>query len=86
MGCLSACFIVIFLNLLKLKSLAKNYNSKATIYRQLNPLGTGHAIMCAEKPLSGKALVIYPDTLIKTNETLQFIRRDYIGRVNNGRC
>ena len=25
--------------------------------------------MCAEKSLSGKALVIYPDTLIKTNET-----------------
>jgi len=53
----------------ELKLLAKNYNSKSTIYRQLNPLGTGHAIMCAEKSLSGKALVIYPDTLIKTNET-----------------
>ena len=24
--------------------------------------------MCAEKSLSGKALIIYPDTLIKTNE------------------
>ena len=52
----------------ELKLLAKKYNSIATIYRQLNPLGTGHAIMCAEKSLSGKALIIYPDTLIKTNE------------------
>ena len=52
----------------ELKILAKNYNSSATIYRQLNPLGTGHAIMCAEKSLQGKALVIYPDTLIKTND------------------
>ena len=53
----------------ELKLLAKKYNSTAIIYRQLTPLGTGHAIMCAEKSLSGKALIIYPDTLIKTNET-----------------
>ena len=53
----------------ELKLLAQKYDSDATIYRQLNPLGTGHAIMCAEKSLSGKALVIYPDTLIKTNES-----------------
>ncbi len=52
----------------ELKLLAKKYNSTASIYRQLTPLGTGHAIMCAEKSLSGKALIIYPDTLIKTNE------------------
>ena len=51
----------------ELKKLAKRYNAKASIYRQLNPLGTGHAIMCAEKSLKGKAMVIYPDTLIKAN-------------------
>jgi glucose-1-phosphate thymidylyltransferase len=53
----------------ELEKLAKSHNSKATIYRQLNPLGTGHAIMCAEESLKGKALVIYPDTLIRTNES-----------------
>ena len=51
----------------ELKKLAKRYNAKASIYRQLSPLGTGHAIMCAEKSLKGKAMVIYPDALIKTN-------------------
>ena len=49
----------------ELKDLAKKYNSKPLIYRQLTPLGTGHAIMCAKKSLRGKALVIYPDTLIR---------------------
>ena len=48
--------------------LAKKYNSKATIFRQLKPLGTGHAIMCAKKSLSGSAIVIYPDTLIRVDQ------------------
>ncbi len=52
---------------LELKKLAKKHNAKASIYRQLKPLGTGHAIMCAEKSLNGQAMVIYPDTLIKAN-------------------
>ena len=51
-----------------LKDLAKKHNSKAIIYRQLNPLGTGHAIMCAKESLSGSAIVIYPDTLIKVDK------------------
>ena len=51
-----------------LKTLAKKYNAKALIYRQLNPLGTGHAIMCAKNSLKGRAIVIYPDTLIKVEE------------------
>ena len=52
----------------QLVSLAKTYNAKAVIYRQLKPLGTGHAIMCAKNSLKGRAIVIYPDTLIKTEE------------------
>ena len=53
---------------IQLVSLAKKYNAKALIYRQLKPLGTGHAIMCAKNSLKGRAIVIYPDTLIKTEE------------------
>jgi glucose-1-phosphate thymidylyltransferase len=30
--------------------------AKASIYRQLEPLGTGHAIMCAKESLSGPAV------------------------------
>ena len=51
-----------------LKTLAKKYNAKPVIYRQINPLGTGHAIMCAKDSLNGSAIVIYPDTLIKVEE------------------
>ena len=52
----------------ELNDLAKRYNSKAIIYRQLKPLGTGHAIMCAKESLKGNAVVMYPDTLIRVDE------------------
>ena len=50
-----------------LKELAVGLGAKASIYRQLNPLGTGHAIMCAEPSLSGSAVIAYADTLIRAN-------------------
>lgn len=53
-----------------LKDLAKSLNAKASIYRQDQPLGTGHAIMSAKESLSGPAVVAYADTLIKANFTL----------------
>lgn len=46
---------------------AQNLGAKARIYRQLNPLGTGHAIMCAEASLEGPAVVAYADTLIRAD-------------------
>lgn len=48
-----------------LKQLAKSLGAKASIYRQDKPLGTGHAIMCAEPSLSGPAVIAYADTLIR---------------------
>lgn len=48
-----------------LKELASGLGAKASIYRQLNPKGTGHAIMCAEPSLSGPAVIAYADTLIR---------------------
>ncbi len=53
-----------------LKNLAKSLGSKATIYRQNEPLGTGHAIMCAKKSLSGPAVIAYADTLIRATFNL----------------
>ncbi|TDN87378.1 glucose-1-phosphate thymidylyltransferase [Salegentibacter sp. 24] len=50
-----------------LKDLAKSLNAKASIYRQDQPLGTGHAIMSAKESLSGPAVVAYADTLIKAD-------------------
>lgn len=48
-----------------LMALAKSLGAKGTIYRQLEPLGTGHAIMCAAPSLQGPAVVAYADTLIR---------------------
>ncbi|MEM7185871.1 MAG: sugar phosphate nucleotidyltransferase [Bacteroidota bacterium] len=48
-----------------LQDLAVRLGAKASIYRQLNPKGTGHAIMCAEPSLSGPAVIAYADTLIR---------------------
>lgn len=50
-----------------LKTLATNLGAKPTIYRQLDPKGTGHAIMCAKDSLSGPAVIAYADTLIRAN-------------------
>ena len=48
-----------------LTQLAQDLNAKASIYRQDQPLGTGHAIMCAKPSLSGPAVIAYADTLIR---------------------
>ena len=48
-----------------LTKLAEGLGAKASIYRQDQPLGTGHAIMCAKESLSGPAVIAYADTLIQ---------------------
>jgi len=48
-----------------LTELAEGLGARASIYRQDQPLGTGHAIMCAGDSLSGPAVIAYADTLIQ---------------------
>src|SRR5690554_5477226 len=48
-----------------LENLARQLGAKPYIYRQLDPKGTGHAIMCAKESLSGPAVIAYADTLIR---------------------
>lgn len=50
-----------------LQELAADLGAKGSIYRQLDPKGTGHAIMCAEPSLEGPAVVAYADTLIRAD-------------------
>ena len=50
-----------------LTKLSESIGAKTKIYRQLEPLGTGHAVMCAKSSLSGPAIVAYADTLIRAN-------------------
>lgn len=50
-----------------LTELANGLGARCSIYRQLVPKGTGHAIMCAEPSLSGPAVIAYADTLIRAD-------------------
>lgn len=50
-----------------LTTLANELGAKASIYRQDQPLGTGHAIMCAKDSLQGPAVIAYADTLIQAD-------------------
>lgn len=50
-----------------LKKIAENLGAKGSIYIQDEPLGTGHAIMCAKDSLQGPAVVAYADTLFKAD-------------------
>ena len=45
--------------------ISNKYNAKTRVYRQLEQLGTGHAIMCAEESLSGPSIIAYADTMIQ---------------------
>jgi glucose-1-phosphate thymidylyltransferase len=59
--------VILLEMILWLRSLAQGLGAKASIYRQLEPLGTGHAIMCAKESLSGPAVIAYADTLIRAD-------------------
>jgi glucose-1-phosphate thymidylyltransferase len=50
-----------------LVAIAEKLGAKGTIYYQNEPLGTGHAIMCAKDSLNGPAVIAYADTLIRAN-------------------
>jgi glucose-1-phosphate thymidylyltransferase len=49
---------------------AESLGAKGSIYYQDEPLGTAHAIYCAEKSLSGPVVVAFADTLFKADFTL----------------
>ena len=50
-----------------LLAIATKIGASGTIYYQNEALGTGHAIMCAKKSLSGPAVIAYADTLIRAD-------------------
>lgn len=53
-----------------LLEVASSLNAKGTIYYQDQPLGTGHAIMCAQESLNGPCVIAYADTLFKADFNL----------------
>ena len=50
-----------------LVGIAEGLGAKGTIYYQRQPLGTAHAILCAEKSLSGNVIVAFADTLFRAD-------------------
>lgn len=54
-------------NLIKI---AEGLGAKGSIYHQDEPLGTAHAIYCAEKSLSGNVVVAFADTLFRADFVL----------------
>lgn len=54
----------------KLIKIAEALGAKPSIYVQDEPLGTGHAIMCAEPSLEGPTVIAYADTLFKADFNL----------------
>ncbi len=49
----------------QLVAIATALGAKGTIHYQREPLGTAHAILCAESALSGKVVVAFADTLFR---------------------
>lgn len=53
-----------------LVAIAEKLGARGTICYQDEPLGTGHAIMCAKESMSGPIVVAYADTLFRADFTL----------------
>ncbi|MEI8193285.1 MAG: sugar phosphate nucleotidyltransferase [Flavobacteriia bacterium] len=51
----------------ELLAVAKKFGATGHIFHQLNPLGTGHAVLCAEAILHGPVVVAFADTLFRAD-------------------
>lgn len=54
----------------RLMKIAESVGARGTISYQDEPLGTAHAILCAQESLEGKVVVAFADTLFKADFTL----------------
>ena len=54
----------------QLLSIASALGAKGSIYYQNEPLGTAHAILCANDALQGKVIVAFADTLFRADFTI----------------
>lgn len=54
----------------KLIAIAQSLGANGTIHYQDEPLGTAHAILCAESALKGKVVVAFADTLFRTDANI----------------
>ena len=68
-----------------LLSIASETDAKGKIFYQNEPLGTAHAILCAEESLKGKIIVAFADTLFKADFIIDETRDGviWVHKVNN---
>ena len=53
-----------------LKKIAESLGARGTVYTQDEPLGTAHAIKCAENSMQGDVVVAFADTLFRADFNL----------------
>jgi len=51
----------------QLIEIAESLGAKGSVYKQDQPLGTAHAILCAKESITGKCMIAFSDTLFKAN-------------------
>lgn len=54
----------------RLVAIAESLGAKGSIHYQDEPLGTAHAILCAEPALIGKVVIAFADTLFRTDANI----------------
>jgi glucose-1-phosphate thymidylyltransferase len=71
----------------QLVSIAERLGAKGTIHYQEQPLGTAHAILCAQTALTGKVIVAFADTLFKAEFTIDESRDGviWVNRIDDPR-
>ena len=62
----------------QLLKIANNNGATGKIYYQHEPLGTAHAILCAEDSLGGKVIIAYADTLFKADFSMDATKEGII--------
>jgi glucose-1-phosphate thymidylyltransferase len=54
----------------ELCQIANQFGAEGLVFKQHEPLGTGHAVLCASELLSGPVVVAFADTLFRANFTI----------------
>lgn len=71
----------------QLVGIAERLGAKGTIHYQEEPLGTAHAILCAQSALKGKVIVAFADTLFRAEFTIDESRDGviWVNRIDDPR-
>lgn len=71
----------------QLVAVAERLGARGTIHYQDEPLGTAHAILCAQSALQGKVIVAFADTLFRAEFTIDESRDGviWVNRIDDPR-